>query len=315
MSPWRASGPGIALAAGLGLVATLAVAAPAQSAALPMAPVAGGHEPATGDWGEVVETKDGVQAHAWVARLQGLGGVSDAPVLDAHHPALPGQPAEQNSGYEVTPLATKDGFPIGRESAAYSRALGNQIAASTGFDKAASKPGAAFAEAGAISIDIGVPYVGSPGSGTQLSTVGIHAEGVSATATALPGKPVDFSGSASRAYFSVLGEKTVTVPKLWEVNYGVRIPADYSRPVFALATTNEQVTTDVKGRPTLDADEQYTYDAEATSGYANAVHLSILGANVTDVTLGHAGVLRDAKKTDGLSKTKATRTGAGVSAR
>jgi hypothetical protein len=58
---------------------------------------------------------------------------------------------------------------------------------------------------------------------------------------------------------------------------------------------NEQVTTDSQGKPTEDANGRYRFDPKATSGYANAAHVSVLGLNAIDVTVAHAAVVTKAK--------------------
>ncbi|MER5890985.1 hypothetical protein ABT160_44810 [Streptomyces sp. NPDC001941] len=293
MSSWRTSGLATALAAGLGLVTVLAVNAPANAAAL-----ADENGPDNSDWGTVVETSvTGVQADSWVVRVQGLQGILDTALFESAFPTRANAPEEQAGGKNLVDLAP-GGFGLGKVSALYSRALGNKVPATASGGTTTPAPGVAYADAGGASVDIGIPYVQNPTGGTQLSPLGVHVEGISVSAMSAPGQPVKFTGGAARAYLSSLGGRLIDIPPLWPVNFGARIPGDYSRPPVALATTNEQVTTDNKGMPTLGADKHYKYDAKATSGYVNGIHASVLGTEVADVTVAHAAVIRDPLLTD-----------------
>ncbi|MFE0174770.1 hypothetical protein ACFWZ2_20845 [Streptomyces sp. NPDC059002] len=295
MSAWRTTGTRAAFAAGLGIVMALTITTTAVSAQ-----AYDGHDPENSDWGEVLKTSpDGLQANAWVARVQGLQGIVDTALFESHYPTTPKAPAEQSGGKKLIDLAPA-GIGIGKGSALYSRAMGNKFPATTSSDTPVPAPGVAYADAGGAAVDVGIPYIQNPTGGTQLSPLGIHVEGITVSAMSVPGKPVHFTGGAARASLSSMGADLIKIPPLWPVNFGARIPADYSKPPVALATTNEQVTTDNKGKPTLGEDKHYKYDAKATSGYVNAIHASILGTEVADVTIGHAAVLRDASLTDQL---------------
>ncbi|MEV3861381.1 hypothetical protein AB0J38_44630 [Streptomyces sp. NPDC050095] len=281
--PWRST-TGVALA----VAAVLA----APGSAHPATPL-GAEVPDGGDWGTVLADGGPLQADAWVARVRGLGGVADTALFETHHPATAKAPHEQGGGDRLADLAP-DGFGIGAGSLLFSRALGDARPASPASEQTVKAPGSAFAEAGGASVSVGLPYLANPTGGVQLSPIGVHVDGVTVSALASPGKPVAFSGGVTGGYFSLAGEPVVTVPKLWPTNFGVRLPADYTRQAIALAVTNEQVTTDTSGRPTRGADGGYKFDPKATSGYVNAVHVSLLGTQVADVTVGHAAVLRKA---------------------
>ncbi|MER5883972.1 hypothetical protein ABT160_09100 [Streptomyces sp. NPDC001941] len=291
MASWRTSGPRALLTAGIALTAVTAVAVPATASA----PVG------VDDWGTVVDTEDCVQADAWVVRVKGLGSILDTAMFQSHYPTTPKAPQEQAGGNKLVDLAP-GGIGIGKVSALYSRAMGHSHPATVSGGRPVPVRGEVYADAGGAAIDVGVPYIENPAGGTSLSPIGVHAEGITVSAWSKPGQPVKFTGGAARAYLSVAGLKVIDVPPIWAVNLGVRIPEDYSKPPLALATTNEQVTTDEKGLPTLGADKHYKFDPKATSGYVNGVHASVLGTEVADVTVAHAAVIRDKERTDKYAK-------------
>ncbi|WP_329119887.1 hypothetical protein [Streptomyces sp. NBC_01465] len=291
---WRTTGLRAVTAAGLALATAITAAGAAHSAS---APITG---PDSGDWGTVVETPDGIQSNAWVARVQGIGKVVDARLFESAYPATPTAPADQAGGNGLINL-TVGGVGLGKASALFSRSLGNALPATISGKETVPAPGVAYADAGGASVDVGIPYVDSPTGGTQLSAIGVHVDAIRIHAMSRPGKALELDGGAARGYISVLGNRIIDIPSLWPVNFGARIPADYSQSPFALASTNEQVTTDNKGVPTLGKDGHYQYDPKATSGYVTAIHASVLGPEVADVTVGHAAVIRDPAKTDMLA--------------
>lgn len=267
-------------------VAVLGIAVPASA----------GQDPVADDWGTVVPNGGCAQADAWVASVRGLGDTVDARLFESHSPAVPTAPGSRSGGKDLVNLTVPSLFGtqmgLGVGSALYSRALANKLPANPGASDTIPAFCAAYAEAGGGSIDVGLPYVSSPLPGApQLSPVGLHVEGLSVDATATLGKPVTLNSGAARGYISSLGTRLLAVPPMWPVNFGIRIPADRAQPVLALATTNEQVTTDSSGRPTLDPSGQYFFNPNASSGYVNAVHVSILGTNGADIVVGHAAVL------------------------
>ncbi|MFE0176822.1 hypothetical protein ACFWZ2_31410 [Streptomyces sp. NPDC059002] len=288
MASWRTSKRYALLTAGLAATAVTATAFPAQAA---LAPVG------VDDWGTVVETDDCLQADAWVARVKGLASVVDTALFESHYPTTPKAPTEQAGGNKLIDLAP-GGVGIGKASALYSRAMGHSHPATTSGDPKVPARGEVYADAGGAAVDVGVPYIQNPAGGTQLSPLGVHVEGITVSAYSQPGKAVEFTGGAARGYISVAGARIIDIPPLWAVNFGVRIPDDYSKPPIALATTNEQVTTDQKGNATLGPDKHYKFDPKASSGYVNGIHASVLGTEVADVTVAHAAVIRDPARTD-----------------
>ncbi|SDK53106.1 hypothetical protein [Streptomyces indicus] len=288
MASWRISGSRALLTAGVALTAVAAATFPAQAAHAP-----GGVD----DWGTVVDTTDCVQADAWVVRVKGLGKIIDAKLFQSHYPITPQAPKQHAGGKELVNLAPK-GIGLGKVSALYSRAMGHAHPASTSGGSDVPARGEVYADAGGAAVDIGLPYIQNPTGGTQLSPFGVHVEGISVSAYSQPGKPVSFTGGAARGYISVAGARIIDIPPIWAVNLGVRIPEDYTQAPLALATTNEQVTTDIKGNPTKGPNGAYKYDPKSTSGYVNGIHASVLGTDVADVTVAHAAVLRDPAITD-----------------
>ncbi|WP_327354761.1 hypothetical protein [Streptomyces sp. NBC_01304] len=290
MASWRTSGPRALLTAGLALTAVAAAALPAQ-AYVP---------PGVDDWGTVVDTKDCVQADAWVVGVKGLGKIVDTQLFESHYPTTPKAPKMHAGGRKLVNLAP-GGFGLGKVSALYSRAMGHAHPSEAlgGVDVPAR--GEVYADAGGAAVDVGVPYIANPSpapDATQLSPIGVHVEGITVSAYSRPGRTVEFTGGAARGYISIAGLRIIDIPPLWAVNLGLRIPEDYTKAPLALATTNEQVTTDEQGEPTKGKNGSYKYNPKATSGYVNAIHASVLGTEVADVTVGHAAVLRDPKITD-----------------
>ncbi|MER7173592.1 hypothetical protein [Streptomyces mesophilus] len=288
MASWRISGSRALLTAGVALTAVLTATLPAQAAHAP-----GGVD----DWGTVVDTKDCVQADAWLVRVKGLGKIIDTKLFQSHYPITPQAPKQHAGGRELVNLAPM-GIGLGKVSALYSRAMGHAHPATTSGKQDVPARGEVYADAGGAAVDIGLPYIQNPTGGTQLSPFGVHVEGITVSAYSQPGKPVAFTGGAARGYISVAGTRIIDIPPIWAVNLGLRIPEDYTQAPLALATTNEQVTTDVKGNPTKGPNGAYKYDPKATSGYVNGIHASVLGTDVADVTVVHAAVLRDPKITD-----------------
>ncbi len=246
------------------------------------------------DWGTVVSGNHCAQADSWVARVTGLGKVVNTALFEAHAPETPSAPEDVAGGEHLVNLTIPPGIGLGVASAIHARALADQLPTNPGQQATTPAPCSAYAQAEGASVDVGLPYIANPVSGgTQLSPLGVHVDAISVDATATPDNPVAFRGGAAAGYISSFGNKIISIPKLWPVNFGVRIPADYSQPAFALASTNEQVTTDSGGYPTTDSSGHYRYDPTARSGYVNAIHASVLGTNAADVTVAHAAVLQN----------------------
>ncbi|MFE0099335.1 hypothetical protein [Streptomyces sp. NPDC059009] len=292
MSAWRTSGLRAVVASGLAAAMAVTVAGTAQAA-----PVGDG--PGPDDWGTVVETKDGVQANSWLIGVTGLGRIVNARLFESASPTTPKAPKDEAGGKELINLAP-GGFGLGKASALYSRAMTNSTPANSSGGKVVA-PGVAYGGAGAASVDVGVPYIQpTTPEGTQLSGIGLHINAIDVHAMAVPGKAVQFEGGAASGYLSIAGQRLIDIPRLWAVNLGLNIPSGKTGAPIALAMTNEQITTDNKGVPTLGKDGDYKYDPKATSGYVNGIHVSVLGQEVADITVAHAAVIRDAAKTDSL---------------
>ncbi|MFE0099332.1 hypothetical protein [Streptomyces sp. NPDC059009] len=293
MASWRTQGPRALLTAGIALTAVAAAALPANAEAA--APIG------VDDWGTVVDTDDCVQADAWVVGVKGLGKIVNAALFESHYPTTPKAPKQHAGGKDLVNLAP-GGVGIGQVSALYSRAMGHSHPATTSGGADVPARGEVYADAGGGAVDVGIPYIANPAGDTQLSPIGVHVEGITVSAYSKPAKAVEFTGGAARGYISIGGVRMVDIPPIWAVNLGVRVPDDYSKSPLVLATTNEQVTTDEKGMPTLGKNGKYAYNPKATSGYVNAIHASVLGTEVADVTIGHAAVIRDPKVTDKFAK-------------
>ncbi|SDK53061.1 hypothetical protein [Streptomyces indicus] len=294
MSAWHTTGLRAATAAGLALSVAVGVAGTATADV---------KDPSY-DWGTVVETPDGVQANAWVAGVTGVGRIVNARLFEAASPGTPKAPREMEGGNELVNLTAPTPVGkvgLGKVSALYAKALTNKLPVSKSSKTTMPVPGAAYANAGGGSVDIGLPYVESNVfAGTALTGFGVHVDAIDVHARSLPGRPVEFQGGAASGKITLFGTTVVEIPPIWAVNLGATIPATGDDAAPIIAQTNEQITTDNKGVPTKGKNGSYQYDPRATSGYVNAIHASVLGPNVADVTIGHAAVIRDPAKTDML---------------
>ncbi|CAM5622334.1 hypothetical protein GCM10010329_20250 [Streptomyces spiroverticillatus] len=323
MGSWRNSGRRTALAAGISLVLAVSAAVPAMAETgvgtgngagagkegvtgeVKTGPDAGVRILPQGDsdnWGTLVDTEDCVQADAWVLRGKGIGGLVEGALFGSHYPAM-GWWAKQHTFTDNLLDLTIGGVGLGRISALYSRALGHAHPSSRAGGPDVPAQGQVYADAGGGSIDVGVPYIENPVGRTQLSPIGVHVDALAVSAWSQPGKAVQFTGGAGSAHFSIAGMRLIDIPDAWPVNFGLTLPPNLASSfTLAQATTNEQVTTDEKGRVTVNKDGEYEYDPGATSGYVNNIHISVLGTNVIDITLSHAAVIRDPKRTDKYAK-------------
>lgn len=286
MGTWMTSGGRMALAT----LAASPLIAMASLAEARVAPGAGAVRAGDAqDWGTILPNAGCAQSHAWIGRLRGLFGVIDQKVFEVHSPAMKDAPEQRNLGRDVI------GLPgLGVASAFFDRALTNRLPGNPGEPDVVESECAAYAEAGGGAIDAGLPFISNPVPGKpQLSPIGFHIEGAVVEARSEEGHPVSLKGGAGAGYISSFGGKIIDIPKLWPVNFGLRIPPDYNQPALALATTNEQVTTKPDGTPTLDSKGQYFFDKTATSGYTNIAHASLLGSTAADITLVHAAVARE----------------------
>jgi hypothetical protein len=273
------------------LAATAVIAAGALATMMPPASADTGQGRRNGDpgnWGNVLPNAGCAQANAWIVGVRGVLGLINTRLFEVHSPPTQDAPETRGAGKDLVNIPF-----IGVASAFFNRALTNRVPGNPGEPDIVPKKCAAYAEAGGASVDIGIPFIPNPIPGRpQLSLIGFHVEGLVARAETLPGKPAKMSSTAGAAYFSTLGNKIIDVPLTWPPNFGLRIPPDYNLPELALATTNEEVTTNADGTPTLNAKGQYAYDDNATSGYVNLAHVSALGAAAADVTVAHAAALR-----------------------
>lgn len=258
-------------------------------------------------WGRIDPNAGCAQSAAWLARVKGIGGIVDTSLFEAHSPAIADAPeGKDGPGVDIPFIGsfgagTSTAF-TDRPGAVESDALANNPAAK---DKI-PVPCSAYAESGGGTVDMGLPFIPNPMTTAQnnlpsLSPIGLRATGIYVSALAVPGKPVLLQGGIGSALFSVFGTKVIDVPKVWPRNGGVRIPPDRTQTELASAFTNEQVTTDSRGMPTthmVNGRPEYFYDPLAISGYVNAFHLSALGTNVADATVGHAAVMRSASPLD-----------------
>ncbi|MGH4028610.1 hypothetical protein ACQB60_06690 [Actinomycetota bacterium Odt1-20B] len=293
MASWRIKRSRTVIAAGMGLTALFSAALPAAAYDVDDNVLYTKDD----QWGQVIKTDDCVQANAWVARVSGIGGLINTALFESHYPASARAPKQHAGGDSVLDLAP-GGIGVGKVSALYSRSLGHARPPTRAGGKDVEARGEVYSDAGLGAIDVGIPYIASPFGGTQLSPIGAHVDAIQVSAWSRPGKPVSFTGGLASGYFSVLGFDILDIPDLWASNFGARIPSDYTSDPLLLAFTNEQVTTDETGHVTVGKDKHYRYDGKATSGFVNAIHASVLGGNVADVSLGHAAVIRDPKRTD-----------------
>lgn len=247
-------------------------------------------EPSDNGWGTLAPGSHPCQAHAWTACLTGYDP-QPAFFFQAHAPEASDAPGHSSGGQTLHDFETS-GAEFGKVAAPMSRAAQNALLSPSAGPDVTAERGTAHADSRLASGDLGIPYVADPDGGAQLPAVGVHLEAVTAEAVTKPGQPVTLASGVRQAYVTSAGQKVASVPAEWPVNFSVRIPADTSQPVVALVVFNEQVTTDAQGRPTLGKDGRYAYDAKSTSGYVNAARLTVYGERPTELTIGHAAVLR-----------------------
>ncbi|MFC7307022.1 hypothetical protein ACFQVC_22675 [Streptomyces monticola] len=297
MGTWRNSGPRMAATAGLGLAALLCSVMPAQAENAEKDPVTDSDQ-----WGVVLDdTKDCVQADAWVARLKGVAGIIDIPLFESHYPGIPRAGHTQAGGADLINLTDRNGVGLGKASALFTRAMGHQTPAETQGGKFKDFRGSSYAEAGLGTIEVGLPLdTKKPkNDGGRYGLLGVEVGVIDVSAWSKPKQAIEFTGGAAGGSLNLAGVQVLNVPPLWGVNVGLSLPPDHPELPWVSVMTNEQVTTDKKGVPTRKAGtNKYQYDTNATSGYINAIHLSLFGTNVADLSLGHAAVIRDKEKTD-----------------
>ncbi|WP_214104648.1 hypothetical protein [Acrocarpospora catenulata] len=274
------------------------------------------------NWGTVLTSTGCVQADAWVARLKGLNGFLNTTLFPAHYPEH-GQTHASAVGRRMVDLKVPDptgltsGLSFGEASGFYARAVGHAVPARRGGEQAV--PCAAYAEVGGAVFDVGLPSLPSVGllasaTGTgggllnqatpfrpgrspawaelrDSSPVRIHLEDVAVSARSVPGKPVRLTSGVSGGFLATYGTKILHFPAKWPANLGFELPTPYGAPL-GVVTTNEQITVNPNGTATLTPGRSaYEQNPAAPGGYVNAVHLSVLGTNAADLTVGHAAVL------------------------
>lgn len=260
-------------------LALLCAAAPA------VAGTAGPGDPDPGDvasphnWGTVIATPEPVQATTWAVRILGHRGDADARIGETHHPAFPGVPDAYQGALNgpVRPSEDAEWFDHVEGVRAASGHDGSAVAAASSLDE----------------LEFGLPYRKGPAGGVQRSPFGAFLKGVTTVATARPGKPIALSATVRSGYLSVAGKKVYSfdggrIP----VNTGVRVPKEPKLPPRLLITVNEQIGTDAQGHPNVTAKGADVPDRNAPGGYANALHITLLGPEPADLTVSHAAVLR-----------------------
>lgn len=215
--------------------------------------------PAVDGWGRLLPGEHCAQATAWSFRKKALGGAFDIPVHEVHAPGTDGVPSE--SGGDSSESAT--GI-----FGARTRAMVDQL------PRIGKVPCAAYAEANAKDVSF---------SGPILSLINKKFSIKGSSVLVAPGKELVFGTGLSRDDIAgVAGTGEIPTDLL---NVGIR-------GSLATAMLNEAVTVDASGRPTSGGTGS-GYDRRAPGGYINAVHLSLLGGAVKDITIGHSAALID----------------------
>ncbi|MDG4858123.1 hypothetical protein P8605_08150, partial [Streptomyces sp. T-3] len=252
-----------------------------KKAAAPKPPPAPEPLPAT-NWGTIAGTDQPMQADAWALRTLGRGAGRDVRLAEAHLPAGPGVPTT------VTGLAPE---PVHIESGGWTFGTVQGLNSTT-----STRGDSVTAESRVGGLTLGLPYLTRPnpaGRGelpAAKSPLRLELHDATTTAVATAGKAPRFSTTIKGGRLLSHGRQLFTFNGPLKPNKGLRIPADTRRPPQLLVTLNEQITTDAQGHPTAGEDGGYVHDPEATSGYANAAHMTVLTPYVMDVTVGHAAV-------------------------
>ncbi|WP_329119890.1 hypothetical protein [Streptomyces sp. NBC_01465] len=264
------------------LVAAAFLAAVPTAAATPVTAY-DGDEPGSAaalGWGTVVQTTESGQADAWLLRILDRNRKADIRLGEAHYPELP-EAAQELKAADDSQLE----MTSGSEDFGYVARVRTTTLPTAG--------GGARARSQAGEVAFGLPYVKNPKGGVALSPFGLMLQDVTASATARPGLPVALRASVKDGYLSADGKRlhTFAKGKPVPVNHGMRVPADRRKAPWLLVTLNEQITTDSRGVPTFDPTGRYRPDPAAASGYVNAVHVTVLGTEPVDLTVGHAAAL------------------------
>ncbi|KAF9397385.1 hypothetical protein BGZ76_008416, partial [Entomortierella beljakovae] len=149
-------------------------------------------------WGSVIPNTDtnGLQATSWVARVEGSSSASEAPLFLSTSPALTKAAALRTSGKDPVKLDA-DGYLLGIGQSIETRAKHDAFLQSIHDNEYTDAGGVSYASSYAASLDIGTPYIANTNGGIQLSSIGVHLEGVTATAISIPGKSVRFGVKAN----------------------------------------------------------------------------------------------------------------------
>lgn len=159
-------GPGAALAIAVGACALISASsgsAVADSKKVDPSNIA--------DWGTVVQDAGCVQAHSWIARVQGLGGVVNTALFEAHFPTY-GSAQEKAGGEDLIDLKIPDptgitgGVSFGQASALFSESVGNKSPNDDIGHTYSDLECAAYSKAGGGMVDVGLPDL-NPLSGLQ----------------------------------------------------------------------------------------------------------------------------------------------------
>ncbi|CAM5622244.1 hypothetical protein SSPIM334S_02809 [Streptomyces spiroverticillatus] len=244
------------------------------------------------NWGSVLQTDETVQADTWSVRAKGEAGTLVEGDTRSHFPAFDGAPTTTDQRGKAVQLQY-NGQPMGLliEPFTETRKLKGTGKGDNGGDGVRART---LIE----TIDLGMPYTAhdGPGGGAAKAELGLKLDKVKVVAEALPGKPVHFDTSVGSGALYAKGKALITVdpkknPRSWAPNAGIRFPMDPKVAPRLIVTVNEQITTDGQGYPTMDDDGSYRFDPKALSGYANAVHLTVLTPDIADITIGHAAAL------------------------
>lgn len=245
------------------------------------------------DWGPILTDNDYCsQASAWFVGFDGFGGAINGKLWEAHSPrssANVGPTAGFGKLVDVTWPSGETRVGLGTASGLYARTYNDKLPDASG-NVTVDAPCSARADVGIGSADLGLPYfeAATAADGVPLSPFGIHINGINGIVQAEPGKPVKMTGSLIGGWVSIFGNKVFDFPGEFPANFGVTFAP------FGQFVLKEQVTTGSDGMPTKDASGNYRYDPNASSGYSNAFHGSILGRTVGDLTIIHGAALTTA---------------------
>ncbi|MGH4028607.1 hypothetical protein ACQB60_06675 [Actinomycetota bacterium Odt1-20B] len=283
-----------------GLAATVALGAaqPAEAHVPPgfdsVEDTWGGIDPAVDAFGKPLPPK--LRADSWLLRVNGIKKLPKTPLIEARYPARKDVPGLRRAGDKVLGIKTS-GVPVGKVSSHFARALGGKLPSTKRRNIELAAPGASYADVGGGTLDVRIPQ--DTGKDKKPVVIGVHLERATSSALSKPGQPVKFTSSMKSGAIYVGQKKVVDLTKKVKPNTRVVIPGTDKRSPYAVATINEMKTTTQNGEPTK------TWDEKATSGYANAVHLTIFGSTVTDVTIGHSAVIGGGEAAAPAGKTPA----------